>query len=263
MKKIILLAALFMAAISYGQILSVKSANREVADCTAGGKNPVSYPTDYGGSTASYAGPSGTLNWEINENIPNNDRKFVVAEVNFTEKIDVGTANSDFISIPSGTDFILTSFANRGTANNLDADCTAAGFPTGNHKKVRFNLEYTGTYITDPITPVSVDVTVTDILAGVTKTIVVTITPPAPLSVEDLSIYNFNYFPNPTSDILNLSAAKNINKVEIINLLGQKSKSINVNALRKTINISDLPTGIYIMRVTIDEAIGSYKIIKR
>jgi len=264
MKKITLLAAFLIAAMSYGQIASLKSANRTVSDCTAGGKNPVSYPTNYGGSTANYAGGSGTLNWEINEGIPSNDRVFVVGEINFSGAIPLATANSSMISIPGGIPFTLTSFANRGTANDLASDCLAAGFPAANNKKLRFNIEYTGTYVNNPVTPVVVDITVTDVGAGTAaQTIRLTITPAAPLAVDNLKKFDFTFAPNPTSDIVNLSAMKNISKVEIFNLLGQKSTSININATRKSVNLSELPTGIYIMQVTIEEAIGSYKIIKR
>jgi len=203
------------------------------------------------------------VNWEINENIPSNDRKFIVGEVNFTGLIPVDTPNSSIISI-SNSDFILTSYANRGTANDLASDCAAAGFPAANHKKLRFNLEYTGTYTLDPYASVSVNVTITDVGAGTAaRTLVVTINPDALMTVNQLQKFDFRFSPNPAKENINLSAIKNISKVEIYNLLGQKSMRVSVNAVRKTLNISELPTGIYIMQVTIDDVMGSYKIIKR
>lgn len=82
-------------------------------------------------------------------------------------------------------------------------------------------------------------------------------------SVDDLSVFNFNYTPNPTRDILNLSAAKNINKVDVYSLLGQRVLSSEINATKSTLNIAHLKTGIYLLNVTIDDAVGAYKIVKK
>lgn len=73
---------------------------------------------------------------------------------------------------------------------------------------------------------------------------------------------NFSFAPNPTNNFVNLSASKNIEKVEFYNLLGQNALSAPVNGLRKEVNISNLKSGIYLMKVTIDNAVGTYKIIK-
>lgn len=84
------------------------------------------------------------------------------------------------------------------------------------------------------------------------------------LSNEEFKAYNnFNYAPNPTNGIINLSASKSIEKVEFFSILGQKALSAPVNGLRKDVNISNLQTGIYLMKVTIDNAVGTYKIIKK
>lgn len=74
---------------------------------------------------------------------------------------------------------------------------------------------------------------------------------------------NFSFAPNPANNFLNLSASKNIQKVEFYNLLGQNALSAPVNGLRKEVNISNLKSGIYLMKVTIDNAVGTYKIIKK
>jgi hypothetical protein len=74
---------------------------------------------------------------------------------------------------------------------------------------------------------------------------------------------NFSFAPNPTNNFVNLSASKNIEKVEFYNLLGQIALSAPVNGLRKEVNISNLKSGIYLMKVTIDNAVGTYKIIKK
>lgn len=76
------------------------------------------------------------------------------------------------------------------------------------------------------------------------------------------SKFKFNYYPNPTSNQLNLSADSNISKVEIYNILGQKVQSSVVNATQKQLNVSSLQKGIYLMEVSIDTAKKTFKIVK-
>ena len=85
----------------------------------------------------------------------------------------------------------------------------------------------------------------------------------ASLSVEGLSSYNFSYSPNPATDIINLNAMKSIDKVDVINVLGQKAMNAKVSALNKSIDISNLKSGIYMLRVTIGGTVGTYKVIKK
>lgn len=84
-----------------------------------------------------------------------------------------------------------------------------------------------------------------------------------PLAVKDFAQFKFSSYPNPTSGQLNLSAAKNISKVELFNLLGQKVQSNTINAAQKQLDISNLQSGVYLMEVTIDNAKQAYKIVKQ
>ena len=68
--------------------------------------------------------------------------------------------------------------------------------------------------------------------------------------------------PNPTKNYLKLNANKEISKVVIYNTLGQKAFSKNVNTLNDNLDLSDLKKGIYIMKATIGDKTGSYRIIK-
>ena len=84
------------------------------------------------------------------------------------------------------------------------------------------------------------------------------------LSTSDAAFSNFkfSYYPNPTKGQLNLSANKEIGKVELFNLLGQKVQSNVVNATQKQLNLSNLQKGFYLMHVTIDNAKKAFKIVK-
>jgi|TARA_B110000908_G_C10070504_1_gene364860 hypothetical protein len=84
----------------------------------------------------------------------------------------------------------------------------------------------------------------------------------ATASVEDFAKFNFSHYPNPTTNELNISASKNIEKIEIFNLIGQKVISSLPNINKTKVNVSSLNTGIYIMKATIDGVTDSFKFIK-
>lgn len=81
-------------------------------------------------------------------------------------------------------------------------------------------------------------------------------------SYPEFSNFKFSYYPNPSSNQVNLFAEKNISKVELFNLLGQKVLSNTVNASQKQLNIANLQKGMYLMEVSIDNAKKTFKIIK-
>ncbi|MBT8275776.1 MAG: T9SS type A sorting domain-containing protein, partial [Bacteroidia bacterium] len=73
----------------------------------------------------------------------------------------------------------------------------------------------------------------------------------------------FSYYPNPTTDILNLTSLETIEDVVIYNLLGQQVISQDVNTTSLQLDTSSLSTGAYLMRVTVNGQVGTYKVIKR
>lgn len=70
---------------------------------------------------------------------------------------------------------------------------------------------------------------------------------------SDIKIY-----PNPVKDVLNITNAKNIKSVEDINMTGQKVASVTTNQ----VNVSNLPKGNYIVRVTDATTRTTHKIVK-
>ncbi len=86
---------------------------------------------------------------------------------------------------------------------------------------------------------------------------------PANLATDKFTEAQFSYYPNPTRNELNVTAAKTISKVELFNLLGQKVQSHAVNANQKQLSIANLQNGMYLMEVTIDNAKQAFKIIKK
>src|SRR5690606_6253940 len=83
------------------------------------------------------------------------------------------------------------------------------------------------------------------------------------LGTEENTFKGFKFYPNPTNDILNLSAKNNIEQVFIYSLLGQKVLETSPNQHDATINVSSLTPGVYIMKLAVNGQSASYKFIKQ
>lgn len=84
------------------------------------------------------------------------------------------------------------------------------------------------------------------------------------LSVGENNLASFKAYPNPVKDILNLSYDGNITNVEVFNLLGQKVNANSLVADQTQIDMSQLPTGNYLVRVTADDNITkTMKVVKQ
>lgn len=80
-----------------------------------------------------------------------------------------------------------------------------------------------------------------------------------PLSTIENKFNEFSVFPNPTSDFINISSTADVDKVEIYNFLGALVLSTSVNT--KSINIKNIPSGLYILTIYSGVEISSKKII--
>lgn len=73
--------------------------------------------------------------------------------------------------------------------------------------------------------------------------------------------FYFDIYPNPTTNILNISSSKKVNSIEIFDLLGRKQYFSKENP--RQINISSLNKGMYILSINIGGRELRRKIIKR
>ena len=83
------------------------------------------------------------------------------------------------------------------------------------------------------------------------------------MGTDDNAIQGFTYYPNPATDVLNLNSIETIDNVVIYNILGQQVLNDDVAATSGTLDVSNLAVGAYIMKVSVNGEIGTYKIIKR
>jgi hypothetical protein len=82
------------------------------------------------------------------------------------------------------------------------------------------------------------------------------------LSTDKNNIVNVSLYPNPAKGILNISAKNTIESATIYNVLGKKIKSFTVNANTSSLDVSGLSRGIYILKYTANNAVGSMKFVK-
>jgi len=85
------------------------------------------------------------------------------------------------------------------------------------------------------------------------------------LSVEDqLQENNFALYPNPVTTQINISFPKNAENADfaLYNVLGKRILQTRITALKNTVDVSGLSSGMYIASITSNNKTTSYKIIK-
>ena len=70
-------------------------------------------------------------------------------------------------------------------------------------------------------------------------------------------------YPNPANKQLTISAKETITKADVYNVLGKKIRSFTINSANKTLDISDLSSGIYLVKYESAGKVGTAKFIKQ
>ena len=81
-----------------------------------------------------------------------------------------------------------------------------------------------------------------------------------PAAIEDYSSLGFKYYPNPVENVLNISAQEDITGVSIINLVGQEVRRISPNTREIQMDLSQIPSGLYLMKVEFGNKVKTAKI---
>ncbi|MEW5677134.1 T9SS type A sorting domain-containing protein [Flavobacterium enshiense] len=84
----------------------------------------------------------------------------------------------------------------------------------------------------------------------------------APLATEDFNLANLIVYPNPVKDILNFSSDKEITSAAIYNLMGQEVRTESLHVSEGSINVSNLASGTYLIKITANDAVKTLKFIK-
>lgn len=257
MKKITLTILSFLTiSFSFAQIKGIKCGKQSEIACIAGGKAFVIAPNSKS-SDSNYLGHNADETWDIELTCANDERffPFEIILLNNFDGSQSSIKNHVALSIPDVSEDYLFYQQEFETASNYPGGACSSGA-----KKLRGNFEYTGAIVYD--TPIIGTMTVNDLTAGTTEVIDISITYTEPLSNEKLEAFGFTFSPNPATSQLNLKANAMISNIELFNTLGQKAISKNINTLNTNLDLSNLKKGIYIMKATIGDKTGSYRIIK-
>lgn len=84
----------------------------------------------------------------------------------------------------------------------------------------------------------------------------------ASLAKSTFDSANFRAYPNPVKNILNLSYDKTISNVAVFNLMGQEVITKSINSNLSQIDMSNLATGTYMVKVTADNQEKTIKVVK-
>jgi hypothetical protein len=84
----------------------------------------------------------------------------------------------------------------------------------------------------------------------------------ATAGVDKDNLLNVSVSPSPAKNDLKISALDIIKEVTIYNVLGKKVKSAAINKIEGVIDVSTLNTGIYILKYTVNNTVGTMKFIK-
>lgn len=83
------------------------------------------------------------------------------------------------------------------------------------------------------------------------------------LSVNDFNAYSYDIYPNPTSNIINISGTDIINSFQIIDSLGRVVFSNDCNNTNLKIDLSTYANGIYFLKMNFDKGTNTEQIIKQ
>ena len=67
--------------------------------------------------------------------------------------------------------------------------------------------------------------------------------------IKDNALPEIALFPNPATDILNITSTETISEIEIVNTLGQVVKRIEVNSDNAVCDVNELKAGVYVVRI--------------
>ncbi|MFZ6053528.1 T9SS type A sorting domain-containing protein, partial [Halocola ammonii] len=82
------------------------------------------------------------------------------------------------------------------------------------------------------------------------------------VSVEELDVNQIEIYPNPVSDILEVRGPKNGQRVLIYSLLGKQISEISSNSGTTKIDLSELASGIFLLRVSDGDHVSTFRIVK-
>ena len=83
------------------------------------------------------------------------------------------------------------------------------------------------------------------------------------LGVKVFDESSFSFYPNPVTEMLNLKYSKDISEVKLINILGQELLAKTTFGTEVQVDMSNLPSGTYIVKIKSDDLEKTIKVVKK
>jgi glucuronoarabinoxylan endo-1,4-beta-xylanase len=154
-----------------------------------------------------------------------------------------GASNTVIVAVNNNTTAISQTF----TISNESTNLSLTKYVTSSTKSVNAEgtVAYANSSFTDNLDAQSISTYVSSVISGVDQTQMTTI----------------HIFPNPASDYIQMSSILNVSKIQITNLTGQQMLTV-LSPVETRINISTYPKGAYLIGITQNEIMKTFKFIK-
>ena len=79
-----------------------------------------------------------------------------------------------------------------------------------------------------------------------------------PLGVNDNSIRSFKVYPNPANDVVYIGGTEGMANITMFDVQGRVVKQVSTQS--NTVQVSDLPSGMYMIRIENNETVANTRI---
>ena len=83
------------------------------------------------------------------------------------------------------------------------------------------------------------------------------------LGTNNASINSISHYPNPVENVLYLNSKDAIDSIAIYTITGQKVSNVTFNENQTEVNVSNLSTGVYIVKVSSNGNVENFKVVKQ
>jgi hypothetical protein len=173
------------------------------------------------------------------------------------------TSVSVTVSSPVTPTGATTQTINGGVAADVTIeDITVAGtnviwYPTSGDATAGTNAIAALTQLVDGTTYYAVSV------VGTCRSSVLAVTVTVVLEKESFDIKSLKFYPNPVIDILTISYSSEITSVQVYDISGRQIRNMSPNSNLVTVDLSDLATSVYVVKVFANDASSEFKVVKK
>jgi len=177
---------------------------------------------------------------------------YVVSEVGNCKSLALVITVTDcanVVSTPTGA-----------TEQTFTAGQTISDLVVNGDNLVFYNSTYTETFsLTDELVDNQTYYVVSQVGDCQSDPLIITVT--QTVSRFDFDLFGFTYYPNPVNDILYFSSNQPIENVVVSTILGQQV-NVSLSSDKTSLDISNLPTGNYLVKITIEGVSKTIKVVK-